>query len=762
MTTALPKKPAFRPSYCIAVAEPEGVFLLSERQHIVLQGTIYCEVAPYLDGRFTAEEIVDRLEGKVSPAEVYYALDRLQRAGHLVDGTIERTERSIFWSASGFDAEATERQLSTRTVALAAFGDLGLDALTAALADLGVRAVDRDADLQVAITDDYLSDGLEETNARAIAMGRPWLIAKPTGSTLWFGPLFQPGRTACWECLAQRLRGHREVEAFLRSTRPEEGIGAARSGHGALGADLAVNLLALEVVGALVATSSDAPNAMLDAVVTLDLLALKTVRHTLTRRPTCPACGTADRDPARAPAPPVLGSRPKRFTIDGGHRSATPNETLARFEHHISPITGVVSALAPADDVDRPFGFVYDAAVNLGGRRDNLAGLRRWLATSCSGNGMTDAQARASALCEALERYSGMFQGDEIRRTTTRKALGELGIDPNACMLFSAAQYDHHDELNAGGSRFNFFPQRLDEHTEIDWSPAWSLTEQRYKYLPTEFLYYGVPRRGGVRYCFADSNGCAAGNSPEEAILQGIVELVERDSVGIWWYNRLQRPAVDLDSFDERFLDDLRRRHHEAGRQLWALDLTTDLHVPVIAVLSRLVDASGAAPSDAPSERIMFGIGAHVDARIALLHACTELNQFAASSLRLDDQQVHPSDDPDHRRWWGTATCANQPFVRPADGPARRRRDFDDWENHDIWADVLRCQSILEARGLELLMLDQTRSDVGLPVVKVTAPGLRHHYARFAPGRLFEVPVQLGWLESPTAEEHLNPIPMFR
>ena len=65
------------------------------------------------------------------------------------------------------------------------------------------------------------------------------------------------------------------------------------------------------------------------------------------------------------------------------------------------------------------------------------------------------------------------------------------------------------------------------------------------------------------------------------------------------------------------------------------------------------------------------------------------------------------------------------------------------------------------AKGLEMLVLDQTRADVGLPVVKVIVPGLRHFWARFAPGRLYDVPVQLGWLDQPLRETEFNPIPMF-
>jgi ribosomal protein S12 methylthiotransferase accessory factor len=60
-----------------------------------------------------------------------------------------------------------------------------------------------------------------------------------------------------------------------------------------------------------------------------------------------------------------------------------------------------------------------------------------------------------------------------------------------------------------------------------------------------------------------------------------------------------------------------------------------------------------------------------------------------------------------------------------------------------------------------MLVLDQTRPEIGLPVVKVIVPGLRHFWRRLGPGRLYDVPVKLGWLPAPLSEEQLNPIPMF-
>jgi len=63
--------------------------------------------------------------------------------------------------------------------------------------------------------------------------------------------------------------------------------------------------------------------------------------------------------------------------------------------------------------------------------------------------------------------------------------------------------------------------------------------------------------------------------------------------------------------------------------------------------------------------------------------------------------------------------------------------------------------------GLETLVLDLTRPDVDLNVVKVTVPGLRHFWPRFAPGRLYDVPVRLGWRERALDEAQLNPFPLF-
>jgi ribosomal protein S12 methylthiotransferase accessory factor len=216
----------------------------------------------------------------------------------------------------------------------------------------------------------------------------------------------------------------------------------------------------------------------------------------------------------------------------------------------------------------------------------NLHNLEVDLRNASCGKGTSAQQARASALCEALERYSGQFQGHEPGRRARFLDLPGQAIPPNACMVFSDRQY-HTRQASAAGSKFYHVPRPFDPEARIDWSPLWSLTHQAVRYLPTELCYFDDPHERDREICVGCSNGNAAGNTLEEAILQGFFELVERDGVALWWYNRLRMPGVDLDSFHEPYLARLRQCLSKHGRDLWALDLTGDLGIPVYAALSR-------------------------------------------------------------------------------------------------------------------------------------------------------------------------------
>lgn len=744
-------RPRFKPHFYVDVVPGEGVFVLSGSRQTLLHGRLYEQVAPWVGGR-SADDICDCLQDQASPAEVYFTLSRLDRDGYLCeeDGALPAGEAAL-WSGQQVDPQAAARRLAGATVAVRA---LGVDAgpLCDLLRDNRVRVAE-DGRLGVVLTDSYLREELQACNAEALHRGRPWLLVRPLGRQVWVGPLFRPGVTGCWECLAQRLRANRPVESYLRGRngRPEAVLSdrafTPATAHVAWG-------LAANAVAAFFAC--DALPALDGQVQTFDVPSWQVQAHPLVRLPYCPACGRRAGANGRPGAPVVLESRPKAFTQDGGHRAVPPEVTLERYGRHVSPITGAVSVLERIGPPGDGAMHVYLAGQNVARRCQSLAHLRHDLRNMSAGKGTTDAQAKASGLCEGLERYSGVFRGDEPRRAARQCDLGEAAVPLDACLLFSDRQYRERDAWNARPSRYNFVPRPLDPRAEIDWTPVWSLTRREARYLPTAFCYFDYPHPAGQAYCRACSNGNAAGNNLEEATLQGFLELVERDGVALWWYNRVRRPGVDLDSFDEPYLGRLRTALRAHGREFWVLDLTADLDIPVFAALCRRTDT--------PEEHIVLGFGAHLDPRIALLRAVTEMNQMVSYLLQAPAGTVFREQvtDPETVHWLRTATVGNQPYLLPAAAEAPRRASSypQAWAD-DVAEDVRACQARVERLGLEVLVLDQTRPEVGLPVAKVIVPGLRHFWARFAPGRLYDVPVQLGWLPRPLPEGELNPIPMF-
>jgi ribosomal protein S12 methylthiotransferase accessory factor len=741
-------RPKFRPHFHVEVMPGEGVLLLSDSRQTLLRGRLYEQVAPWLDGR-TAEELCHQLRGTATPAAIFYALAQLERKDYLCEEEEALPAgQAALWSSQQVAPAEAARRLVERPVVVRAFG-VDANPFLELLQSLHVRVAAEGAP-DVVLTDSYLRGELEARNAEALRSGRPWLLVKPSGRQVWVGPLFRPGKTGCLECLAQRLRVNSPVAAFLQG----------RNGRAAVINDRACTPATMQVACGLTA------NAVASWVVrgelpeldgklqTLDVPTWRLQSHPLTRLPFCPACGRPQ-DEARPFRPPALESRIKTFTNDGGHRVVAPEETLALYGHHVSPITGAVPMLERVALSGDGVLHVYVAGNNMARAHQNLAHLRSDLRTLNAGKGTSDAQARASGLCEGLERYSGVFRGDEPRRRARLRELGGSAIPPGDCLLFSERQYRERDARNAVGSRFSFIPLPFDPEADLEWSPVWSLTRREVRHLLTAFCYYDYPQPDERTYCFACSNGNAAGNTLEEAVLQGFLELVERDGVALWWYSRVRRPGVDLDSFGEPYLGRLRAFLHQRGREFWAIDLTADLGIPVFASVCRRTDG--------PPEQIVLGFGAHLDPRVALLRAVTEMNQMLSSPL-LEPQGKEPGDspsDPETARWLQTATTVNQPYLLPADGPPRAAASYPRAWADDLTEDVRACQALVERAGMEMLVLDQTRPEVGLPVAKVIVPGLRHFWARSAPGRLYDVPVRLGWLPAPLAEEELNPVPMF-
>jgi ribosomal protein S12 methylthiotransferase accessory factor len=729
--------PQFAPNYSVYVLPPDAVCFYSEDRKFFLHGELFCIVADAIAAGKSFGQIVRELTQKFPADVVDQAIKRLIDRRYIVPKRQTTIDAAAgYWATLGIPLEMAAKNLQQCKVRVQSVDAKGAKQLGAALRKLGVRVVDRSADLTVVLVDDYLEGKLEQLNRQHLSDHTPWLLVQPSGVFPLVGPVFSPGKGPCWTCLAERMKRNREVRAMLdrRQARRVAVSPLAKDSLGHSGIELA----AVEIAKAI---ASEFRTPLNDHLVSLDLSGPTIVKHYVPRRPQCPSCGRKKlRDPRREPVPPVLTAGAKPVMTSGGYRSVSSRATVAKYRKHVSPLTGVVSKLERVE-VDLPLNTNYYASHNFSGPAKSIHELRSGRSGGSFGKGSTAEQGEASALMEAIERYSGIFQGDEIRvaRRFVDFAPGDA-IWPNDVLQFSEAQY----RRPPSAEDVTPTPPTFDRAAKIEWTPVWSLRDQRFKYLPTGMLYF-FHSDASDSHMHADSNGCAAGNTLEEAIVQGFLELVERDSYAIWWYNRSQRTELDLDQFGDSYVRDLKNQLAETGRRLWVLDITTDLGVPSYVAMSYSTQNG--------QEFVEYGSGSHFDPRIALLRSLTEVNQFLSLGLMgLRDAGQSSNDSA------GPFRLKEHPYLIPDGKPAIRPHLDMKFGSLDTREQALACVDIAKRAGLDFLVLDQTRPDIETPVVRVIVPGLRHFYRRFGPGRLYDVPVKLGLRDTPIPESELNPL----
>ncbi|MEL6342362.1 MAG: TOMM precursor leader peptide-binding protein [Myxococcota bacterium] len=673
------------------IVDEARALLIGEAEQFLLTGRRTIRTLQLLDGTRPTADIVEMLQTAQPPPETWMVLERLLARGYIIDVPEVSAPIAAMWHANRADP------FSAAPIAL----HTEYPGLRQALRNLGVP-LDADAPIRLVVTDDYLDPSLEALNRRALQEGWRWILARPAGRAAWIGPAMHPDGP-CWACLAHRLRLNQPVRRFT-------GV-AANPARGVDG---------VSFIAAHIARWMADPTVLQSRLHTLDLWNFTLQTHPVVRRPQCPACGDPDTLRAQVEAPILLSPRPFQPQAEGGLRQLAAQDAWQTLRRLVDPLTGVVQSVRPMARDAPPMRRVFGAAFAPPWPIHDVSEIV-WLQMS-GGKGRTEAQARLSALGEAIERHSGGAHGDEPRTRALLKDLGEDAISPAALVFFSDAQ-----RQAPPPDPNRPIPPLFDPDVAIDWTPVWSMTHQRRRYLPTEHLYLRAPDR---RFCPASSNGHAAGTGIEEAILQGLLELVERDAVAIWWYNRLRRPALPINDLGDGWAIALVDHYRAEGWALSLLDLTHDLGIPVVAAVAQPLSGTG----------LSVGFGAHLRRDLAAQRALTECNQMF---------------DPSRPAPWDAA--AGDAFLSPsADAPLA-----EDLAAGDLREAVNVTVDRLAAAGIEVLVCDQTRPDVGVSVAKVVAPGLRHVWPQFGPGRLYDVPVTMGWRAAPLAEDALNSVPLL-
>jgi oxazoline/thiazoline synthase len=730
-------------AYCVTPLNGAGVMLSGKEGTMKIDAQAPSRLLRELSTGPKSWDYLGLLDAPLS--EILSALVALMAKGIIEEGEARLPKgHTAFWIEMGLDPLRVAAVLQANSIQIVGWG--GDTTILEAACKMAGLTLGASPTLTLVLVDDYRSKVLQAMNESALRSGTPWLLLKTTASQPWVGPLFTPAGAGkpCWECLRHRLELHDQAGSYLRRVNgPEARLEKPFVFHPAA-EQMAVQSAVIEIIRWLVDPASSSLTAGMKELSLTEGPRL----HHVVRRPQCPACG--DRDACRMPPKPIE-LRPQQILpeVTGGYRSQPAVETLQRLMHHVSPLTGVVPYLRPYRELPGVPVFNYSSGRNMALECRSAFWQDLHNRSANGGKGVNEVQAKAGALCEALERYAAMYHGDPHSVSACFEELPQA-VHPADCLLFSRQQYLEREAINARAPNFHsLVPVPFSTQERIPWTPVYSLTSQNTKYLPACYCYAQYPVEDETRMlAYPDSNGCAAGNNLEEAILQGFLELVERDAAAIWWYNQIQRPQVDLGSSGSAYLKTIVDYYIGLRRSLYVLDLTTDLEIPVFVAVSHNMDADS-------SDEILYAFGGHLDPHIALERAVVELNQMLP--LVMGGGTAYNVKDPLFRDWLIHARLKDKPYLQPAPDILRStRHDFAAPSHSTLDEAIKDCIQRAERSGLEILVLDLTLPDIGLPVAKVVCPGLRHFWRRTAPGRLYDVPVQMGWLDRPNQEDELN------
>jgi len=751
----------FRDNFRVEVIDNKLLFLLNDEQAMIVENPNTARVATLIDGQRTTADVMSALAGQMAPDRVFLELAKLQKSGHVVTTPSDGSLAAQYVEGFGRASDGFATRTAPFEVAVLSLTSVDLcTPLTSALASyaprIAVRSVEGvfdavGSDLVVVVVDDYLSSALREINKHFKGEGQPWVLVKPAGREVWVGPRFIPGETGCWESVEDRIAANRQVERYVagKTGAAFPQVKPAGLAPGATG--IAAGVIANEILALAAGLAGELAGAMRS----LDVKTYETRSHTLIDQPQFSV-----EDPAslRRTSEVTLTETPAQHLEDGGYRVCTPRETYDRLERHISHILGAVSRLTPLDADEEGITYSFAAGHNFGMMGDNMDLLRSNMRGQSGGKGRTEIQAKVSGICEALERYSGVWTPDIPEAFSTWNALEGRKLHPGDYLRFSDEQYAIRESWNADPrNRLQKIPHRFDHDKPIHFTAGRSLTTGEEVMIPSAMIWFGHPDLKDMSHLFTmtDSNGGAAGNTMDEAVLQGLCEVYERDAVALWWFNRIARPGIDLDSVKDPYVDQMREFYASMDRNIWVIDLSNDLGISTFAAFSR---------RDHEVEDIMVGFGAHPDPHIAFFRALTELNQFLPFVRKRDAEgnTIYQVDDAATLEWCKTRTCASEPWILP--DPAVPLRTLEELEREiptTLGGIVQYCVDDLAAAGMETIVVNQTRPDIDLAVAKVFVPGMRHFWRRTGPGRIYDIPVQLGWREAPIAEADVNPIGVF-
>jgi len=385
----------------------------------------------------------------------------------------------------------------------------------------------------------------------------------------------------------------------------------------------------------------------------------------------------------------ILQDVAKGYTRDQD-KWISPEETVRRFRERLQRIElDILEGTVRIDNgrLDIPVYFSL-----CGPDAEAVVGTKKQM-----GKGGTPAQAEASAVMELTERFSFF----SFSRNPANFQVGTYADFANRALSFEAIARSVHDDSedrDRARKAFSRLPMR--------WCPATNLTRDEETLVPFDWFY-----------AINEFNGPSAGNCTEEALLQGICEVVERHVSSLVSRGRLPTAGLRLDAVTDEVVRDMLEKYARAGVRLFVTDFTLDMGIPTVAVLAY-------DPATFPERsEIVWTAGTTPSPQKALSRALTEVAQlggdfnsgsnYVASGLpkltRLEDADfvLHP-------------------------GSERDLSSLPDLSDGNLRVEVENCIEALAARDMEVLAVETTHPRLGIPAFYTLIPGA--HFRERADG----------------------------
>jgi ribosomal protein S12 methylthiotransferase accessory factor len=311
--------------------------------------------------------------------------------------------------------------------------------------------------------------------------------------------------------------------------------------------------------------------------------------------------------------------------------------------------------------------------------------------TVYNGKGATVEESRISAIMEGIERYSSEVHDRRIERGLYLELFNRgRVVDPRDLIL----------------------PPEANPDQILPWFEGYDIANDEPTFVSAEAVFHPLPPRFHPLFR-TNTNGLASGNTMEEAIFHGLCEVIERDAWSLVEISRNTGRAVI--NINDPLVDWMQKKFADAGVEVTIRDITSDVGIPTMAAVAD--DLQLRDPM-----LLTMGMGSHTSARIAVMRALTEVAQSRLT-------QIH-----------GAREDTPVALLRKRMGYERTKRmnaywfrnngtiDFTaihSYDTDDFLKDIQVMIAALTKQGLDrVIVVDLTREEIGIPVVRVIVPGL--------------------------------------